>query len=262
MNKRRFLAAYCFALAFFPAAAQENALPNPVITAALMAENVPFNYADAANATGQSGLLIEILDEVFKQIKLPYAVQTYPWARAQAMVESGRADFLVTVPTSERLKYAAVSAQPVFLMPMQVFALRDHPRLQEIKKISSAQDILAMNLTPISNLGNGWHKANIDAIGINTYYGPTDESAAKMLAYKRGDILIDSAVSMGMEIKRLGLSGSIVATGTPFPPLKFHLLISKQSSHLHLMPRINQAIAVLTKNGTLERLSAKYTKLD
>jgi polar amino acid transport system substrate-binding protein len=262
MNKRRFLAACCFALACSPAAAQESVLPNPVITAALMEANVPFTYADAASANGQSGLLIEILDEIFKQVKVPYVVQTYPWARAQAMVESGRADFLVTVPTPERLKYADASAQPVFLMRMQVFALNDHPRLDEIKKIGSAKDILTMNLTPISNLGNGWHKANIDAMGIHTYYGRTDESAAKMLAHKRGDILIDSAVSMALEIKRLGLSGSIVATGTPFPPLKFHLLISKQSSHLHLMPRINQAIAILTKNGTLERLSAKYTRLD
>jgi ABC-type amino acid transport substrate-binding protein len=65
-----------------------------------------------------------------------------------------------------------------------------------------------------------------------------------------------------MEIKRLGLTKEIVATGAPFAPLKFHLLLSKKSKYLYLLPRINQAIAVLKKNGTLDRLAAKYTKLD
>lgn len=262
MNTTRLSIAFCLALAFLPLAAQESSSDKPVITAALMQGNAPFNSADAASASGQSGLFIEILDAIFKQLKLPYAVQTYPWARAQSLVQAGRADFLVTVPTPERLEYAQASSQPVFLMHMQVFALKEHPRLEEIKSIRSAQDILSLQLIPISNLGNGWHKANIDALGIPTTYGTTDESAAKMLVYKRGDILIDSAVSMPLEIKRLGLDGKIVAAAEPFAPLKFHLLISKRSPYVALLPQFNQAIATLTKNGTLERLAAKYAKLD
>ncbi|WP_168224655.1 substrate-binding periplasmic protein [Rhodoferax aquaticus] len=262
MNTFRFFVAFCLACVWVPLAAQESNPPKPVVTVALMQGNAPFNYADAASASGQSGLFIELLDAIFKQLKLPYEVQTYPWARAQSQVQAGRSDFMVTVPTPERLQYAEASAQAVFLMHMQVFTLKDHPRLEEIKSVRSAQDILSLQLIPISNLGNGWHKANIDVIGIPTTYGTTDESAAKMLVYKRGDILIDSAVSMPLEIKRLGLDGKIVAAAEPFAPLKFHLLISKRSPYVALLPKVNQAIATLTKNGTLERLAAKYAKLD
>jgi polar amino acid transport system substrate-binding protein len=244
------------------AAAQESAVPNAPITAALMEQNVPFTYVDTSNPTGQAGLLIDVLDEVFKQLKMPYAVRTFPWARAQATVKAGDADFLVTVPTEERMQYAEASDLPVYLFSMQIVALKDNPRLEEIKKIKSAQDILAMNLVPITNIGNGWHKANIDDLGIHTMYGSKDESSLRMLAARRGDIVIDSATMLTMEIKRLGLTKEIVATGAPFAPLKFHFLISKKSKYLYLLPRINQAIATLTKNGTLEKIAAKYTKLE
>jgi polar amino acid transport system substrate-binding protein len=244
------------------AAAQDTTTANAPITAALMEQNLPLTYADSNSPSGQAGLLIDILDELFKQLKLPYAIQTYPWARAQAMVKTGEADFLITVPTEERLQYAQASEQPVYLLAMQIVALKDNPRLEEIKKIKSAQDILALNLTPITNMGNGWHKANIDDLGVHTMYGGKDESSLKMLAARRGDIVIDSPTMLTMEIKRLGLTKEIVATGAPFAPLKFHLLLSKKSKYLYLLPRINQAIAVLKKNGTLDRLAAKYTKLD
>lgn len=39
---------------------------------------------------------------------------------------------------------------------------------------------MALDLVAISNLGNGWHKANIEAAGVQTYYGTNDESAARM----------------------------------------------------------------------------------
>lgn len=233
-----------------------------IITAALMENNPPFTAPNPKHPTGQGGLLIEILDEVFKQLDLPYAVEVYPWARAQATVQAGRADILVTVPTDERRGYALVSEQSVFPMVMQVYARKDHPLLPEIRRIKSTQDIVALDLVAISNLGNGWHKANIEAAGVKTFYGTNDESAARMLAAKRGDILVDSAVSMAVEIRRQGLEGTLTAAAAPFAPLRFHVLVGQKSPFARRMPDINRAIATLQKNGTLERLYQKYTRID
>lgn len=233
-----------------------------VITAAMMENNPPFTASNPQHPTGQSGLLVEILDEIFKLANMPYAIEVYPWARAQAQVQAGRADILVTVPTVERQGYAQASEIAVFPMVMQIYARKDHPRLSDIRRIKSTQDIVTLDLVAISNLGNGWHKANIEAAGVKTYYGTNDESAARMLAARRGDILIDSAVSMALEIRRQGLEGVLTAAAAPYAPLRFHVLLSHKSPFVSRMPDINRAVQTLQKNGTLERLYLKYTRLD
>lgn len=245
-----------------PAIAQTDTPPRAVVTVAMMADNPPFTYPSPKDHSKQTGLLIEILDEVFKLVGQPYAVEVYPWARAQATVQAGQADVLITVPTPERLVYAVASDGPVYLMVMQIYARKDHPRLADIRRIKSAQDIVALDLVAVSNLGNGWHKATIEAAGVKTHYGTSDESAARMLAAKRGDLIVDSAVSMAAEIRRLGLQNTLTATGAPFQPVRFHVLMSNKSTFLPRLPEINRAIQTLQKNGTLERLSQKYTNLE
>ena len=264
MHKFLILAALLGSLLAGSAQAQSpaEASARSVMTVAMMENNPPFTTPNPKHPTGQSGLLVEILDEIFKQLDMPYAVEVYPWARAQATVQAGRADMLVTVPTDERRGYALVSEQSVFPMFMQVYARKDHPRLTEIRRIKSAQDIVALDLVAISNLGNGWHKANIEAAGVKTYYGTNDESAARMLAARRGDILVDSAVSMAVEIRRQGLEGVLTAAAAPFAPLRFHVLLGQKSPFVQRMPDINRAIATLQRNGTLERLYQKYTRID
>lgn len=52
-----------------------------------------------------AGLSYEIADLVFKQkLNLELEVNLFPWKRAQYNVREGNADFLVTLPTPERLE--------------------------------------------------------------------------------------------------------------------------------------------------------------
>lgn len=264
MRKFFLMVTWLLALPFAPVHAQApaDAPARTSIAVAMMENNPPFTAPDPKHPSGQGGLLVDIVDAICKQLDTPCTVEVYPWARAQAMVQAGRADMLVTVPTDERRGYALVSEQSVFPMLMQVYARKDHPRLADIRRIKSAQDIAALDLVAISNFGNGWHKANIEGAGVKTHYGTNDESAARMLAARRGDVMVDSAVSMAVEIRRLGLEGVLTAAAAPFAPLRFHVLLSQKSPFVQRMPDINRAIATLHKNGTLERLYQKYTRID
>lgn len=264
MRSHRFWMALVVASASFFAQAQGGDTPavRTVLTATMMENNPPFTSPDGRTPSGQAGLLVEILDEICRQLSQACAIEVYPWARAQAQVQTGRADLLITVPTEERRGYALVSEQSVFPMVMQVYARKDHPRLADIRRVKSVQDLVALDLVAISNLGNGWHKANIEGAGVKTYYGTNDESAARMLAARRGDILVDSAVSMAVEIRRQGLGDVLTVAAAPIAPLRFHVLLSQKSPFAARMPEINRAIATLHKNGTLERLYQKYTRLD
>lgn len=221
----------------------------------------PIVYMDHNGVS--KGLFIEMLNELFvKKLKMNLDVNSVPWIRAQKYVEDGIADFLITVPTEERLKYAVASEVSFFNLYLHVYTYKNHEKINEIKKIKTAQDIKRLGLIPVSNLGNGWHKENIDSFGINTHYVSQDDNIARFLASKRSDIMIDAPVPMNHIIKTEGLSSKIVLTEARFGPVVFHLLMGKKSKHFNLMPKINKALAELHEDGTFDRLLMKYISQD
>lgn len=72
---------------------------------------------------------------------------------------------------------------------MGLYTYKDHPKLDEIKQIKEVIDIKKLNLKPISNLGNGWHKQNIDIYGIKTLYVKEDENIIQVLEQEINNVL-------------------------------------------------------------------------
>ena len=207
------------------------------------------------------GLFIEILNKIFKEkLELNLYCKVLPWKRAQTSVKMGKTDFLITVPTESRLDYSIKSNEPIFQLYMQVYTYKNHKLLDEIKKIKTVEDIIRLKLTAVTNLGNEWHNENIDVHGVPTHH-LRDENLVEFLAAKRADILIDSIISTNNKIESLGLSSKIEATNVRFGPLDFHILVSKNSPKVTLMPEINNVIKSLKKNGTLDELISQYMEL-
>jgi len=205
------------------------------------------------------GLFIELLDEVFnKRLGVDLNCHPRPWKRAQANVKRGVADFLITVPTEDRLKYSVKSKQPIFQLFMHVYTYADHPLIENIKNIKTVQDIVRLGLIPVTNRGNGWHKENIDSYGASTHYVNLDEDIIKFLAAKRADIMIDAAITTNYKIKKLGLSSKLEFTEVRFGPLNFHILMSKKAKAVRLMPAIDAAIKSMIDRGVLEKTTQKY----
>lgn len=234
---------------------------NPVLVCAVGTPGAPFHEPDQGSRYGWKGLFIDILDRVLVQeLGMGLILEPYPWKRAQKQVEDGNADFLISVPTRERLRYSIASDEPLLKMYLHVYTYVGHPKLDEIRKITSPKDIIALNLIPVTNEGNGWHKENIDSLGIKTLYVPNDENLVQFLAKRRADIMIDAPISMNHLIRRYGLTADIVQTDVQFGPVNFHLLMSRKSQHAGLMPKINAAIGKMAADGTLERLAVEYAR--
>ena len=208
------------------------------------------------------GLYTEYLETIFKKnmnIKVKYSI--VPWKRAQLYVEKGGADLILTVPTKKRLKFSIKNVKPIYQMYLHIYTYKNHKQINQIRKIKSAKDILKLDLTPVTNLGNGWHKQHIDSYGINTYYVPKEDNIVKFLASKRADIMIEAVIPTNYKIKQYGLVSKLELTNARFGPLNFHILMSKKSKYVNYMPQINRVIQKLTKNVTLQNLTKKYKKL-
>lgn len=221
----------------------------------------PFHEPDNSSRYGWKGLFIDILERVLVQeLGMGLVLEPYPWKRAQKQVEDGNADFLISVPTRERLLYSIASDEPLLKMHLHVYTYAGHPQLDRIRKISTPMDIIALHLTPVTNEGNGWHKENIDALGIKTLYVPNDGNLVQFLAKRRADIMIDAPITMNHLIRQYGLTADIVQTDVRFGPVNFHLLMSRKSRHVDLMPQINTAIGKMAADGTLEKLALEYAR--
>lgn len=208
------------------------------------------------------GFYYEIINEIFHKqmgVKVKYSIT--PWKRAQKYAEIGIIDMILTVPTKKRLAYAIKSERPIYKLYLHIYTYKNHKKLDKIRKIKSAKDILQLNLTPVTNLGNGWHKQKIDSHGIDTHYVPKEDNIVKFLASRRADIMIEAVIPMNYKIKQYGLESEIVLTEARFGPINFHLLISKKSKFASRMPEINRTVDMLFKKGVIQKLTKKYTKL-
>ncbi|MCP3925868.1 MAG: transporter substrate-binding domain-containing protein [Desulfobacterales bacterium] len=209
------------------------------------------------------GLYAEFLEEIFgKNMNMKIKYSFLPWKRAQKSVEKGDADFTLTVPTKKRLTYSIKNEKPIYQMYLHIYTYKNHEKIDQIREIKSAKDILNIGLIPVTNLGNGWHKQNIDSLGIDTYYVTKEDDIVKFLASKRGDIMIEAVIPMNYKIKQYGLVSKIELTNARFGPLNFNILLSKKSKYVYLMPEINSVVNRLIKDGTMGKLTSKYMKLE
>lgn len=206
-----------------------------------------------------AGLYYDLLSEVLeKKLDMVIIPQQLPWKRCQTNVRDGESDFILTVATDERLDYAVKSELPFYELYLYVFTYSGHPKLPNIRSIQSASDIKALDLIAVTNLGNGWHKAHIDSAGVTTRYLRQEDNSLKFLANKRADIMIDGLISTQKAIRQLGLSDKVVPTEARFGPIRMHLLISKKSPHVTMMPEINRAFSELKKQGVIDQITDRY----
>ena len=212
------------------------------------------------DSSGQvSGLYIDLLRELFeKELGYELVHLNVPWKRAQYCIKTGIADFIVTVPNEERLTYAEKSDQPLLEMYLNVFTYADHPKLKDIDLIASGADIKRLGLHPVTNIGNDWHKNEIDRYGVETDYVPAEENSFQMVASKRADITIEPIFAGNYLLKKLNLEDKIVATSAVFGPLNMHLLMSRKSQYSDRMEKINNALSSLIVSGRLQKITELY----
>ncbi len=241
--------------------AEANASSQPEQIKFVFSEWKPVFYLDQNKR--MRGVYAEILTELFeKKLGMEIRYEMLPWKRCQHYIQTGDADITIMFPTEERLQYAAKSASPLYQFSLNIFTYKNHPKLEEIKKVTSPQDIKLLNLVPVTNLGNGWHKNNIDNHGIKTHYLAEDIQLFEYLARKRADIVIDLLVPSLHYIKEQELEDAIEVTDVRFGPLEMHLMLSKKSRFLNRLPEIDEAFEQLKSEGAMDSIIQRYESLD
>jgi polar amino acid transport system substrate-binding protein len=206
-----------------------------------------------------SGFFYDIVMEVFQQrLGIPVDIAVYPWKRCQQMVKNGEADIMVTIPTPERKKYSVTHSRPIWIKRRILYTFKEHPRIHEIQLLNGLPSIKEGGYRVISYLGNGWTKKEVQGIGIPVFFATTVDSMYRMLAAKRGDLIIEEKVLAAPHIADLGLSEKIVETNGIGSESGFYILIGKKSTYASLISTLDREIEDMRKRGRLEDILRSY----
>ena len=218
----------------------------------------PF-FSRAGNGTMQ-GIFYEIITKAIQQnSEIEIKWEEYPWKRCQQYVKHGKADAMITVPTKRRLEYSITHPSPFYNKTMNIFTYAAHPKMDIINSIKNIEELAASDLTVITYAGNGWNDKHIRSKGIPIHEGHLRTGIWGMLAYKRGDIIIEWPDGAWPDIEKLALSDKIIQTNVVLESMPFHLLISKKSPYANLLKNFDQTIYEMRKDKTLQKIIDKYS---
>ncbi len=127
--------------------------------------------------------------------------ESYPWARCQNYVRTGKADAIMTVRTDERSEYTVTHPTPFYQRHLQLFTYKNNPRKTVIDQVKHRRHKRG-NLSVVTYVGNGWNKNNVQSLGVMTHETSNPDNVWSMLAYKRGDIVIEWPVAALIGIKK------------------------------------------------------------
>jgi len=222
----------------------------------------PYIYKDHDGKP--KGVFKDLMVEIFKRMDIPLEYQLYPWKRSQKYVQDGKADGMVTVVTKKRLEFT-IPTDPLINMYEKIFTRKDNPRIKEIMNITDISQFKGFKV--LEYIGAGWaeeHFKDLDMVWV-----PKQTNALIMLANKRGDIYVTSEFIGISNIKDLIKANpkyannlkKLVATKTPLTTLEFSLLIQKDSKFVDIIPKFNETLKEMKKDGTYDKIVNKYLNI-
>ena len=217
----------------------------------------PFHWIDDHGR--MKGFFYEIITEALdKRMGVATVWTVYPWPRCQRNLKTGQDDAVLTVPTAERAAYTVTHKSPFYNKPLNIFTYANHPQLAEINGITTLSDIQKGGFSVITYTGNGWHRQNVQPLGIITHESPYLQNVWNMLASHRGDIVIEWPPGAWPDILKLGLEDKIIDTGITVASMPFHLLIRKSAPQAAILGEFDVILSQMTADGTIRSILKRY----
>jgi polar amino acid transport system substrate-binding protein len=224
----------------------------------------PYSYS--SSGAPPVGLFPELVKAVFSALP-EYAIvmDAYPWARAQEMVQQGRADGFMTYPSENRKKYASFANAHLFIEDIGYLVfLPTNPNAKALRSAKSFKD-----LQPFLFLGSNsseWESDNIPAY-IQKESIPSDEDRLNVFIYRRhGDFIIMGRENANYLLQKLGYNGKVEFAKVNFVPeaqVPFQLGIAKtRSDAAEIIKKLTGALATPKVKAELQRIEKRYKGLN
>ncbi len=195
------------------------------------------------------GHYVQLMQEAFAHLWVPLRHEPHEWEEAQRLVKEGKADAIITTMTPEREEYLVASEVALAEPEWVAFVREDHPERDELLAKERLEDFAGYRV--LDYAGNGWGKANLE--GLDVQREGTLSETLRRLAAGEGDVLINMSEVTEHTIRELKRAypheadslERLVASSNVLDVTSMHLLVRKDSPHVHLVPRIDQVLREL-----------------
>lgn len=204
------------------------------------------------------GIEPDIIREVLadeKNIELKFVA--LPWGRVQDRVKKGQADAFIAVITPERLNFSYPSKVALFPEGYTIFTYAKHPKIDEMKKIKTINDL--RNYTVCEYSESGWAKKNLPGKVKKIDYAKSVDMKVSMLAAKRCDLIIDLDFLVNSLAKKHQISESIVELPIILKGTSYHLMIGKQSVNKKILNKVSDKLKSMHESGRINQIIQKWT---
>jgi len=218
-------------------------------------EYSPLNYTDERQQV--VGINADIVREIFKRLDRPVVIQLYPWARALAMLEEGKADGGISAYyTEERAEYLDYSKEPITLQTVCLYTSTKHP----IPYTGKLEEAYPHSLGYVRQYSYG------QQLDSAIQYGRFSETTVinnlpaglRMLTEKRLDLIVGYAMAVQQHIKSEGLSQEITELSPPVDRVPSFTIFSKKNQLLPLRELYDAKLKEIKADGTYDKILHSY----
>lgn len=189
-----------------------------------------------------------------KRLKIEISHGGYPWARAQKMLQMGRADGFVTFPSQERKRYTRVSREIVIYGEHRIYTAVDSPMIPQLQQVKSLGELREIQC--VDYIGNGWAKEMLK--GMNVIWVPTMDRVFEVLAGRKKVINIGLSPVIRYLIKQGGHADKIYELAQPLDRVPVHLCIGIQSPFTKIIPEFDRVFKEMKKDGAYQNILDRY----
>lgn len=257
MLRRNFIRSLV-AVAFMAGGIAMAAEPPP-LTVVFMEGLEPLCWEENGKPMGEQP---EIAQYVINKLGIKAKILFLPWARAQAMVQSGEADLMMTTPNKQRFEYAVFGKEMTTPNYWNIFVKKEKvDLLAKAKKFEKLEDLKPYSV--LDFIGNGWTGAFMkEADGYKIDKAPKMEQVMLKLAEGRGDLTINSSTSVNWFMHKLKLTDKIEEVDIVAPGTRFHMTfqVSRKSPWVEkgLVRALDNELKKMKESGEWLKVLKKY----
>jgi len=215
-------------------------------------EYPPYNFQDSHKKI--SGMATEVVEEVLKRVKLDYKLDIYPWARAYQMAQDTPNVLIYSIGRNEKREALFKWVDVIAPYDVYLYRLKTRPEV----KVAHMDDIQHYKIGAVRDDVRAQY---LEKAGVALDLVVEDSANTKKLASQRIDMFpIDELAQIAL-YKREGLDPASVVKVFKLEALSagLYMAFSKQTPDA-VVAQCKTALAGIKKDGTFDRISAKYLK--
>jgi polar amino acid transport system substrate-binding protein len=203
------------------------------------------------------GVAVEIVQEVFKRMKVPIKITLYPWDQSLAMIQKGEADAIFTLfKTPEREAFADYSHEVLMPQVVSLFVTKDSHIVfdGDLNKLSR----YTFGVVRTVSYGSIFDDAVKNGVIRISEASETGEENMKKLLQGSFDILVSNRYGALDIVKRMNNMDQVQELIPAIQSVPSYIAFSKKRSLTSLRDECDSILRNMKDDGTYESIITSY----